>query len=152
MKVIRLRLSESCSEEALIMHVMREARRRTGMSRADFALAIQRRSNGSLPMREGAIRAYEDGIAVPVTNVWHHALALAGVDAKPFLLGWLDHARLPAFHQLVNDMQTKLARIARGLSIAVVPGLTVFGAFKPSGAVWALLCITFGISIWSQMP
>lgn len=134
------------------MHVMREARRRTGMSRADFALAIQRRSNGSLPMREGAIRAYEDGIAVPVTNVWHHALALAGVDSKPFLLGWLDQATLPAIHQLVNDMQTKLARIARGLSIVVVPGLTVFGAFKPSGVVWALLCITFGISIWSQMP
>ena len=127
------------------MHVMREARRRTGMSRADFALAIQRRSNGSLPMREGAIRAYEDGIAVPVTNVWHHALALAGMDAKPFLLGWLDQARLPAFHQLVNDMQTKLARIARGLSIAVVAGLTVFGAFKPFGAVWALLCMTFAI-------
>src|SRR5262252_1579897 len=152
MKVIRLRLSESCSEEALIMHVMREARRRTGMSRADFALAIQRRSNGSLPMREGAIRAYEDGIAVPVTNVWHHALALAGVDAKPFLLGWLDQARLPAIHQLFNDMQTKLARMARGLSIAIVPALTVLGAFKPSGALWALLCITFAIATWPKTP
>ena len=148
MKVVRLRLSESCSDETLIMHVMREARRRTGMSRADFAMAIQRRSNGSLPMREGAIRAYEEGLAVPVTNVWHHALALAGLDARPFLVSWLDQARYPAVHQLLDDLQAKLARMAKGLSFAILPGLTVLGGFRSSGPVWALLSITFATAIW----
>jgi len=148
MKVIRLRLSESCSEDALIMHVMREARRRTGMSRADFAAAIQRRSNGSIPMREGAIRAYEEGLAVPVTNVWHHALALAGLDSRPFLVSWLDQARYQAVHQLLDDLQAKLARMAKGLSIAILPGLTAFGGFKPSGLVWTLSWITVVAAIW----
>lgn len=112
MKVIQLGLSETCSEEALIMQAMREARRRTGMSRAEFARAIQRRSTSPLPIRESSIRAYEDGIAVPVTNVWHHALALAGVESRPFLERWLDEATTPAVEKLLNHMQTNLARMA----------------------------------------
>jgi len=64
-------------------------------------------------MREGAIRAYEEGLAVPVTNVWHHALALAGVDARPFLVSWLDQTRYPAVDHLLDDLQAKLARMAR---------------------------------------
>jgi len=118
MKVIQLGLSESCSEEALIMQVMREARRRTGMSRADFARAIQRRSTHPLPIREGSIRAYEEGIAVPVTNVWHHALALAGLDSRVFLERWLDETTTPAVERLLDRVQASLARMARGLAIA----------------------------------
>ena len=148
MKVIQLGLSESCSEEALIMQVMREARRRTGMSRADFARAIQRRSTGPLPIREGSIRAYEEGIAVPVTNVWHHALALAGLDSRAFLERWLDETTTPAVERLLNRVQASLAQMAKGLAIAAPPICTVLNQLTAHRLARAVVVATAVVSPW----
>ena len=148
MKVIQLGLSESCSEEALIMQVMREARRRTGMSRADFARAIQRRSTHPLPIREGSIRAYEEGIAVPVTNVWHHALALAGVESRTFLERWLDEKTTPAVERLLTRVQASLGRIANGLAIAAPPICAVLNQATTHRLARALVAATAVISPW----
>lgn len=148
MKVIQLGLSESCSEEALIMQVMREARRRTGMSRADFARAIQRRSGNSLPIREGSIRAYEEGIAVPVTNVWHHALALAGVESRAFLERWLDDKTTPAVERLLTRVQASLARMVSGLAIGAPPICAVLNQFTTHRLVRALVVATAALSPW----
>ncbi|HKA10004.1 MAG TPA: hypothetical protein VKI99_05990 [Candidatus Dormibacteraeota bacterium] len=148
MKVIQLGLSESCSEEALIMQVMREARRRTGMSRAEFARAIQRRSTSPLPIRDSSIRAYEEGIAVPVTNVWHHALALAGVDSRAFLERWLDETTSPAVEKLMNHVRTNLARLTRGLALAVPLIGSVLNQFVGHRLVRAVMVATAAVSPW----
>ena len=148
MKVIQLGLSESCSEEALIMQVMREARRRTGMSRARFARAIQRRSTSPLPIRESSIRAYEEGIAVPVTNVWHHALALAGVDSRAFLQRWLDEETTPEVERLLDRVQASLARMARGLAVAVPPICSVFNQFGHHRLLRAVTVAAAAMSPW----
>lgn len=148
MRVIQLGLSESCSEEALIMQVMREARRRTGLSRADFARAIQRRSTSPLPIREGSIRAYEEGIAVPVTNVWHHALALAGVDSRAFLERWLDESTTPAVEKLLNRVQASLAQMATGLAIAAPPISAILNQVTARRLVQAMVAATAVISTW----
>ena len=148
MKVIQLGLSESCTEEALIMQVMREARRRTGMSRAQFARAIQHRSTSPLPIRESSIRAYEEGIAVPVTNVWHHALALAGLESRPFLERWLDETTSPAIEKLMDHVRTNLARIARGLALAVPPVCAAFNQFVGHRIVRAAAVAIAAVSPW----
>jgi len=148
MRVIQLGLSESCSEEALIMQVMREARRRTGMSRADFARAIQRRSTYPLPIREGSIRAYEEGIAVPVTNVWHHALALAGLDSRAFLERWLDETTTPAVERLFDRVQASLARMASGLAIALPPICATLNQATTHRLARAVVAATAVISPW----
>ncbi|HKA48475.1 MAG TPA: hypothetical protein VKK19_02660 [Candidatus Dormibacteraeota bacterium] len=148
MKLIQLGLSESCTEEALIMQVMREARRRTGMSRAQFARAIQRRSTSPLPIRESSIRAYEEGIAVPVTNVWHHAMALAGVDSRAFLERWLDEQTTPEVERLLDRVQASLARMAGGLALAVPPIYSVFTQFVSHRILRAVTIATAAISPW----
>ena len=148
MKVIQLGLSESCTEEALIMQVMREARRRTGMSRAEFARAIQRRSTSPLPIRESSIRAYEEGIAVPVTNVWHHALALAGLESRPFLERWLDGTTSSAVEKLMDHVRTNLARMARGLALAVLPLGSVFTQFVGHRILRAVTVAIAAMSPW----
>ena len=130
------------------MQVMREARRRTGMSRAQFARAIQRRSTSPLPIRESSIRAYEEGIAVPVTNVWHHALALAGLESRPFLERWLDETTSPAVEKLMDHVRTNLARIAKGLALAVPPIGSVFTQFVGHRILRAVTVAIAAMSPW----
>jgi transcriptional regulator with XRE-family HTH domain len=92
-------------DRALIQAVMREARRRAGMTREQFGDA--------LGVGAGAIFAYETGGAMPVVNVWYRALRAAGVDSRPFFTRWVDHARAGAVDRLQRRFCADVDRVGQ---------------------------------------
>src|SRR5262249_30176833 len=91
-RILRARFSRGDRIEDLIAQVMGEARRRTGMNRAQFAHAINRTVDRNAGLLDTIIEAYEDGAAIPVADVYHGALALAGLDVRDLLTRFLDRA------------------------------------------------------------
>jgi len=91
-RILRAKFSRGDRIEDLIAQVMGEARRRTGMNRAQFARAINQTVDQNPGLRDTSIEAYEDGAAIPIADVYHGALALAGLDVRDLLTRFLDRA------------------------------------------------------------
>lgn len=103
--VVHGRFALDQSEGALFMLVMREARRRTGMTPAQFGAV--------LGVGPGAVEAYETGFAMPVVNVWYRALKAAGVDSRPFFERWVDHARSRTVDLLQRRFHANVNRVVQ---------------------------------------
>jgi len=91
-RILRAKFSRGDRIEDLIAQVMGEARRRTGMNRAQFARAINQTVDRNPGLLDTSIEAYEDGAAIPIADVYHGALALAGVNVRDLLSRFIERA------------------------------------------------------------
>lgn len=84
--VVTRRFRLEGGDAGLVMASMREARLRTGKTRAEFAQAINRKSSSRpLQLGEGSIESYEVGYAMPVADVFLAALDMGGLDLRHVL-------------------------------------------------------------------
>lgn len=87
--VVHGRFRLDADDAGLVMAAIREARIRSGMTRAEFAGAINRANGRRVALGAGSVEAYEMGGALPVADVLLVALSLGGLDVRHVLRRWL---------------------------------------------------------------
>lgn len=85
------------SIEVLAQRVIRECRRRAGLTPEQFAWLLNARSARQPGLTAEAILAYEAGQALPGVDVYYLMLTLAGVPVRRLLTSWLAGSELRPF-------------------------------------------------------
>jgi len=92
-KVLRVEFPEQPQQprtiEDVLGEVMTEARRRAGMTPAEFAEALNERGPRRLGLMDTTVEAYEAGRVPPPGDVLCRSMELSGHDVVAALLAWI---------------------------------------------------------------